>query len=72
MAGPPAIGLRRASLRKQQRQRQCADGADDPADHREAADAGERGRQQEDARADHVAGDDNRGEHRPELAMAGH
>ena len=33
---------------------------------------GERGGQQEDARADHVAGDDDRGENRPELAVAGH
>ena len=33
---------------------------------------GERGRQQEDSRADHVAGDDYRGEDRSELAMAGH
>ena len=33
---------------------------------------GERGRQQEDARADHVAGDDDRGENRSELAVTGH
>ena len=57
---------------KQQRQRQGADGANDPAEHGEAAHRRERGRQQEHSRADHVAGDDDGGEDRPQLALTRH
>jgi hypothetical protein len=59
-------------LAVQQGERHGPERGGQPADERQAADAGQRGGQQEDAGTDHVPGHDDRREYRAELAVSFH
>ena len=70
--GPAGLGHDPRQPPEDHRQHQRADRGHRPADERDRPEGGERGRQQEDARADHVADDERGAGDEPEPAARRH